>query len=95
MIHITHEQEHVNVILIIIVIIITIIIIKMIIIINKIKITTGFNKDLERKIGKPWGIRHLKVILVLAGALGVVCRLDVWVVEKPGINIRMVMMIII
>ena len=93
MILITHEQEHVNVILIIIVIVITIIIIIMILII--IKIRTGFNKDLKRKIGKPWGIRHLKVILVVAGALGVVCRLDVWVVEKPGINIRMVMMMII
>ena len=38
---------------------------------------------LEREIGRLWGIRHLEVVPVVVGALGVVRkRLDAWL-EKP------------
>ena len=34
-------------------------------------------QDLKRQIGRLWGIRHLKVVLAVVGALGVVSkRLD-------------------
>ena len=45
-------------------------------------------QDLKREIGRLWGIRHLEVILVVVGALGVVSnRLDAWL-EKLGVTIR-------
>ena len=46
-------------------------------------------QELNREIGKLWGIRHLEVVLVVVGALGVVNkRLNAWL-EKLGITIRM------
>ena len=43
---------------------------------------------LKRKIGELWGIRHLEVVPVVVGALGVVCkRLDACL-EKLGATIR-------
>ena len=43
---------------------------------------------LKRKIGGLWGIRHLEVVPVVVGALGVVSkRLDAWF-EKLGATIR-------
>ena len=46
-------------------------------------------QELKREIGKLWGIRHLEVVLVVVGALGVVNkRLNAWL-EKLGITIRM------
>ena len=46
-------------------------------------------QELKRKIGKLWGNRHLQVVPVLVGALGVVSkRFDAWL-EKLGITIRM------
>ena len=45
-------------------------------------------KDLKREIGRLWGIRHLKVVPVVVGVLGVVSnRLDAWL-EKLGVTIR-------
>ena len=45
-------------------------------------------QDLKREIGRLWGIRHLQVIPVVVGALGVVNnRLDAWL-EKLGVTIR-------
>ena len=42
----------------------------------------------KREIGRLWGIRHLEVVLVVVGALGVLNkRLDAWP-EKLGITIR-------
>ena len=36
-------------------------------------------QDLKREIGRLWGIRHLEVVPVVFGALGVVSkRLDAW-----------------
>ena len=41
-------------------------------------------QDLKREIGRLWGIRHLEVVPVVVGALGVVSkRLDAWL-EKLG-----------
>ena len=46
-------------------------------------------QDLKREIGRLWGIRHLEVVPVVVGALGVVSkRLDAWL-EKLGVTIRM------
>ena len=46
-------------------------------------------QELKREIGKLWGIRHLEVVPVVVGALGVVSkRFDAWL-EKLGITIRM------
>ena len=46
-------------------------------------------QDLKREIGRLWGIRHLEVVLVVVGTLGVVNnRLDAWL-EKLGVTIRM------
>ena len=45
-------------------------------------------QDLKREIGRLWGIRHLEVVPVFLGALGVVSnRLDAWL-EKLGVTIR-------
>ena len=45
-------------------------------------------QDLKREIGRLWGIRHLEVVPVVVGALGVVSkRLDTWL-EKLGVTIR-------
>ena len=45
-------------------------------------------QDLKREIGRLWGIRHLEVVPVGVGALGVVSnRLDTWL-EKLGVTIR-------
>ena len=45
-------------------------------------------QDLNREIGRPWGIRHLEVVPVVIGALGVVSnRLHAWL-EKLGVTIR-------
>ena len=45
-------------------------------------------KDLKREIGRLWVIRHLEVVPVVVGALGVVSsRLDAWL-EKLGVTIR-------
>ena len=45
-------------------------------------------QDLKREIGRLWGIRHLEVIPVVVGSLGVVSnRLDAWL-EKLGVTIR-------
>ena len=45
-------------------------------------------QDLKREIGRLWGIRHLEVVPVVVGALGVVSnRLDAWY-EKVGVTIR-------
>ena len=45
-------------------------------------------KHLKREIGRLWGIRHLEVVPVVVGALGVVSnRLDAWL-EKLGVTIR-------
>ena len=42
----------------------------------------------NRKIGRLWGIRHLKVVPVVVGALGLISnRLDAWL-EKLGVTIR-------
>ena len=44
-------------------------------------------QDLKREIGRLWGIRHLEVVPVVVGALGVVSnRLDAWL-EKLGATI--------
>ena len=46
-------------------------------------------QELKREIVKLWGIRHLEVVPVVVGALGVVSkRFDAWF-EKLGITIRM------
>ena len=43
---------------------------------------------LKREIGRLWRIRHLEVVPVVIGALGVVSnRLDTWL-EKLGVMIR-------
>ena len=45
-------------------------------------------QDLMREIGRLWGIRHLEVVPVVVGALGVVSnRFDAWL-EKLGVTIR-------
>ena len=45
-------------------------------------------QDLKREIGRLWGIRHLEVVLVVVGALGVVSkRLDAWL-EKLVVTMR-------
>ena len=45
-------------------------------------------QDLKREIGRLWGIRHLEVVLVVVGALGVLSkRLDAWL-EELGVTIR-------
>ena len=45
-------------------------------------------QDLKREIGRLWGNRHLEVVPIVVGALGVVSnRLDVWL-EKLGVTIR-------
>jgi len=45
-------------------------------------------QDLKREIGRLWGIRHLEVVPVVVGALGVVSnRLDAWL-EKLGVTIK-------
>ena len=45
-------------------------------------------QDLKREVGKLWGIRHLEVVPVVVGALGVVSnRLDGWL-EKLGVTTR-------
>ena len=45
-------------------------------------------QDLKREIGRLLGIRHLKVVPVVVGALGVVSNsLDAWL-EKLGVTIR-------
>ena len=45
-------------------------------------------QDLKREIGRLWGIRHLEVVPVVVGALGLVSnRLDAWL-EKLGVTIR-------
>ena len=45
-------------------------------------------QDLKREIGRLWGIRHLEVVPVVVGALGVVRKtLDAWL-EKLGVTIR-------
>ena len=39
-------------------------------------------------IGRLWGIRHLEVVPVVIGVLGIVSnRLDAWL-KKPGVMIR-------
>ena len=44
--------------------------------------------DLKREIGRLWGIRHLEIVPVVVGTLGVVSnRLDVWL-EKLDVTIR-------
>ena len=44
-------------------------------------------RDLKREIGRLWGIRHLEVVAVDVGALGVVSnRLDAWL--ELGVTIR-------
>ncbi|XP_067030149.1 uncharacterized protein [Acropora muricata] len=41
-------------------------------------------RDLKREIGRLWGIRHLEIVPVVVGAIGVVSnRLDAWL-EKNG-----------
>ena len=45
-------------------------------------------QDLKREIGRLWGIRHLEVVPVVVGVLGVVSnRLDASL-EKLGVTIR-------
>ena len=45
-------------------------------------------QDLRREIGRLWAIRHLEVVPVVVGALGVVSNtLDAWL-EKLGVTIR-------
>ena len=45
-------------------------------------------QDLKREIGRLWVIRHVEVVPVVVGALGVVSsRLDAWL-EKLGVTIR-------
>ena len=45
-------------------------------------------QDLKREIGRLLGIRHLEVVPVVVGALGVVRKtLDAWL-EKLGVTIR-------
>ena len=45
-------------------------------------------QDLKREIGRLWGIRHLEVVPVVVGALGVVSkRLNAWL-EKLGVTFR-------
>ena len=45
-------------------------------------------QDLKREIGRLWGIRHLQVVLLVVGTLGVVSnRLGAWL-EKLGVTIR-------
>ena len=45
-------------------------------------------QDLKREIKRLWVIRHLEVVPVVVGALGVVSsRLDAWL-EKLGVTIR-------
>ena len=47
-------------------------------------------QDLKREIGRLWGIRHLEVVPVVVGALGVVSnRLDAWLEKLVGVTIRM------
>jgi len=42
----------------------------------------------KRETGRLWGIRHLEVVPVVVGALGVVSnRLDAWL-EKLGVTIK-------
>ena len=44
-------------------------------------------QDLKREIGRLWGIRHLEVVPVVVGALGVVSkRLDAWL-EKLVVTV--------
>ena len=45
-------------------------------------------QDLEREIGRLWGIRHLEVVLVVVGALGVVSNRLGASLEKLGVTIR-------
>ena len=43
-------------------------------------------QDLKREIRRLWGIRHLEVVPVVIGTLGVVSnRLDAWL-EKLGVT---------
>ena len=43
-------------------------------------------QDLKREIGRLWGIRHLEVVPVVTGTLGVVSnRLDAWL-EKLSVT---------
>ena len=45
-------------------------------------------QGLKREIGRVWGIRHLEVVPVVVGVLGVVSkRLEAWL-EKLGVTIR-------
>ena len=45
-------------------------------------------QDLKREIGRLWAIRHLEVVLVVVGTLGVLNkRLDAWL-EELGVTIR-------
>ena len=45
-------------------------------------------QDLKREIGRLWVIRHLEVVLIVVGTLGVVSNsLDAWL-EKLGVMIR-------
>ena len=45
-------------------------------------------QDLKREIGRLWGTRHLEVVPVVVGALGVISnRLDAWL-EKLRVTIR-------
>ena len=45
-------------------------------------------QDLKREIGRLWGIRHLEVVPVIVGALGVVSNRLGALLEKLGVTIR-------
>ena len=52
------------------------------------KIEKYQERNIKREIGRLWGIRHLEVVPVVVGALGLVSnRLDAWL-EKLGVTIR-------
>ncbi|XP_044181305.1 uncharacterized protein LOC122962353, partial [Acropora millepora] len=41
-------------------------------------------QDLKREIGRLWGIRHLEVVPVVVGALGVVSKRSIGLMRKGG-----------
>ena len=56
---------------------------------RKVKRLSNIRTLIKREIGRLWGIRHLEVVPVVIGALGVVSnRLDAWL-EKLGVTITM------